>query len=107
MQLADGRFRSHDPFLETRGRFIYRRIAADAQKIELGKLSGRHLHRALLDAMGFDLGAIHAAHPKKASKIQRDLEKRPSGWLKIASDKAATKIRDEFKSWRDTYKANR
>ena len=107
MQIADGRFRSPDPFLETRGRFIYRRIAADAQKIELGKRSGRHLHRALLDAMGFDLGAIHAAHPKKASKIQRDLEKRPSGWLKIASDKAATKIRDEFKSWRDTYKANR
>jgi hypothetical protein len=27
--------------------------------------------------------------------------------LKIASDKTATEIRDEFKSWRDTYKASR
>ena len=53
--------------------------------------------------MGFDLGAIHAAHPRQASEIQRDLEKR----LKIASDKAAMKIRDEFKSWRDAYKAKR
>jgi len=107
MKLADGRCRSPDPFLEMRGHFIYRRIAADARKIELGKRAGSCLHRALLDAMGFDLGAIHAAHPKQASEIQRDLERRPSGWLKIASDKAATEIRDEFKSWRENYKANR
>ena len=43
-----------------------------------GRPAGSRLHRALLDAMGFDLGAIHAAHPKQASEIQRDLEKRPS-----------------------------
>jgi hypothetical protein len=70
-------------------------------------ISSGNAGECALDAMGFDLGAIHAAHPRQASEIQRDQEKRPSGWLKIASDKAAMKIRDEFKSWRDAYKAKR
>jgi hypothetical protein len=107
MKLADGRFRSPDPFLETRDHFIYRRIADDAHKIELGKRAGRRLHRSLLDAMGFDLGAIHAAYPKHVREIQRDLRKRPSGWLATASNEAATKVCDEFKSWRKSYYAAR
>jgi hypothetical protein len=107
MKLAHGRYRSPDPFLETRDRFIYRRIAADAQKIELGERAGRHLHRALLDAMGFDLGAIHAAHPGHVREIRRDLKKRPRDWLVIASDTAATNVRREYKSWRNSYRAKR
>jgi hypothetical protein len=107
IKLAHGRYRSPDPFLKTQDRFIYRRIAADARKIELGEHAGRRLHRALLDAMGFDLGAIHAAHPRHVRKIRRDLKKRPRDWLTIASDAAATNVRREHESWRSTYKAER
>ena len=107
MKLAHGRYRSPDPFLETRDCFIYRRIAADAQKIELGERAGKHLHRALLDTMGFDLGAIHAAHPSGVRQIRRDLKKRPWDWLAIASDTAATNVRREYKSWRSMNRAKR
>ncbi len=95
------------PLPATAQGFECRRIAADARKIELGKHTGRHLHRALLDAMGFDLGAIHAVHPRHVRAIRRDLKKRPRDWLAIASDTAAKNVRREYKSWRGTYRAKR
>jgi Uncharacterized protein conserved in bacteria (DUF2252) len=105
MRLADGRHRSPDPFLETRGKFIYRRIAADSRKIELGEEAGRRLHRALLESMGFDLGAIHAAQPKRIDAIKSDLKERPPNWLEVASDAAVAKVKDDYKSWRKSYNA--
>jgi hypothetical protein len=98
---------SPDPFLETRDDFIYRRIAADSRKIELGKDAGRRLHRALLASMGFDLGAIHATHSRRVDAIENDLKKRPPDWLEVASDAAAIKVKGDYKSWRKSYKASR
>ena len=43
------------------GTFIFRRIAADSNKIELGEDAGRKMHLNLLEAMGFDVASIHAA----------------------------------------------
>jgi len=96
---ARGRYRSPDPFFDTKGKFIYRRIAPDSRKIELGDSPGRHLSREVLRAMGLDLAAIHAAHPK-AEKIKADLKTRPPNWLTTASEKAAEGVRRDFKRWR-------
>ena len=60
LELARGRYRSPDPFFDTKDKFIYRRIAPDSRKIELGESPGRHLGRDALRAMGSDLAAIYA-----------------------------------------------
>ncbi len=106
MHLANGSHRSPDPFLETRDDFIYRRIAADSRKIELGKQAGERLY-PLLESMGFDLGAIHAAQPSRIKAIKGDLNKRPPNWLEVASDMAATNVKDEYKSWRKSHNGGR
>jgi hypothetical protein len=100
LELARGRFRSADPFLDVDGGFIYRRIAADSRKVELGPKAGARLNRDLLRAMGRDLGAVHAAHAKRAKEITRDLKKRRAGWLTQATEKAAAAIKKDYAEWR-------
>ena len=36
LEIANGRYRAPDPFLDVRNKFIFRRLAADSRKIELG-----------------------------------------------------------------------
>jgi hypothetical protein len=72
-----------------------------------GRGAGRRLHRALLESMGLDLGAIHAGQKRHVDEIRRDLKKRPAGWLAAASHSAAKQVRREYKSWRQTYREKR
>lgn len=97
--IAQGRFRAPDPFLVVRDGFIYRRIAADAHKIDLTKELAAKLKTKVLLLMGFDLGAIHAHDAKAAARIQRDLKARPAGWLESAAKAAARSVRDDFNEW--------
>src|SRR5262245_3629822 len=60
LELARSRFRAPDPFLDVHEGFVYRRIAADSRKVNLGE-DGMALRKDLFRAMGFDLGALHAA----------------------------------------------
>jgi uncharacterized protein DUF2252 len=100
LKLARGKFRSPDPFLDTDGHFIYRRIAADSRKVELGDNAGTRLSRNLLKAMGFDLGAIHAAHSMRAKEIETDLKRRSPDWLMAATEKTAAAVHKEYKVWK-------
>jgi hypothetical protein len=51
--------------------FHFRRIAGDAEKIELGRKAGAaEIHLGLLQAMGFDLASIHAASPQRRRDSQ-------------------------------------
>ena len=54
LAVANGHYRAPDPFLHVREKFIFRRVAADSTKIELGDDAGGRLHLNLLQAMGFD-----------------------------------------------------
>ena len=100
LELANGRYRAPDPFLHVRNKFIFRRIGADSQKIELGDDAGAMLRLDLLRAMGFDLASIHAAGSPATRAIQRDLRKRPGGWLNAAAKAAATAVERDFEEWR-------
>jgi hypothetical protein len=99
VKLATGRFRSPDPFLHTDSRFIFRRIAADSRKADLGDKAGAHLGRDLMSAMGFDLAAIHAADRDSAKAIAKDLQRRPADWLKAAAESAAAAVQREYEAW--------
>jgi hypothetical protein len=98
--LARGDFRAPDPLLRVRGKFVYRRIGADAQKIGLGKDPGKRLARELVRAMGFDLASIHAADSRGRRAIQADLRKRGDGWLHAATKTAAAAVEQDFEEWR-------
>lgn len=98
LKLATKRFRSPDPFFDIDRHFIYRRIAADARRVELGDNAGAHLNRDLLRAMGFELGAIHAAGPH-GGKISRDLRRRRPDWLRRNAGVAVMAVRNDYEDW--------
>lgn len=101
MSLATGRFRSPDPFLAVHGRFIIRRIAADARKVDVEDLAGEPT-RALLEAMGLDLGAAHADDSAGAAAIRADLDTRPDDWLHKAAKDAAAAVEADHAAWKAT-----
>jgi Uncharacterized protein conserved in bacteria (DUF2252) len=100
LALANGRYRAPDPFLHVRHRFIFRRIAADSQKIELGDDTGKKLHLNLLRAMGFDVASIHAAGSIGIKALKADLKKRPRGWLNAAASIAMAAVKRDYEEWR-------
>jgi Uncharacterized protein conserved in bacteria (DUF2252) len=100
LALANGQYRAPDPFLHVRHGFIFRRIAADSQKIELGNDAGNKLHLNLLRAMGFDVASIHAAGSPGIKALKADLKKRPRGWLNAAANTAMAAVKRDYEEWR-------
>jgi hypothetical protein len=100
LTLANGCYRAPDPFLHVQRKFIFRRIAADSTKIELGEDAGSKLHLNLLEAMGFDIASVHAAVTAGVKALQADLRKRPPGWLSAAATVAAEAVKRDYRQWR-------
>jgi hypothetical protein len=98
-ELATGVHRSPDPFLQLRAGFIFRRIAADARKIDLGVGADARLQRRVLEAMGFDLGSIHAADRAQATTLIDELGARDAGWLHAAAKTAEAAVRRDWEEW--------
>jgi uncharacterized protein DUF2252 len=101
LELANGKYRAPDPFLHVSDKFIFRRIAADSRKIELGDDAGAELQLKLLWAMAFDLASIHAAGSPGADVLLGDLKKRPGGWLNDAAKTAAAAVKRDYETWRN------
>ena len=71
--------------------FLLRRVASDACKLDLNDVAQLGLGENLLETMGEDLGAIHAAH-RRAPLILGDLAQRQGDWLHRASAAAQQSI---------------
>ncbi|MFO0995539.1 MAG: DUF2252 family protein [Alphaproteobacteria bacterium] len=99
LDLAEGAYRSPDPLLGLANNFIYRRLAADSHKIDFDGYESAEQEKDLLDAMGFDLGSIHAADARAAKAVRRDLRARPREWLRKASKAAAVAVKDDHRQW--------
>jgi uncharacterized protein DUF2252 len=97
LELARSRFRAPDPFLDVHDGFVFRRIAADSRKVNLGE-DGMVLRKHLFRAMGFDLGALHAAD-RRASAIEHHLARLPDDWLHDAAKTAAVDVIQDFCEW--------
>jgi uncharacterized protein (DUF2252 family) len=94
------RHRSPDPFLRADTRYIVRRLAADAIKIEFEELPKKALQKGMFEAMGFDLGSFHGGNETDAKAIIKDLGRRRGRWLQKATDRAVAATREDFKEWR-------
>ena len=98
--LSGGRYRSPDPWLAERHGFIFRRISPDSRKIDLNQEDQAGLKPRRLAAMGFDLGAIHAAAKKSQLRAIHDhLAAQPRDWLAGAAHDAAEDVRRDYKEW--------
>jgi hypothetical protein len=54
----------------------------------------------VLQAMGFDLGSIHAAGSPGVRALRADLKKRPHGWLNAAAKTAVAAVKRDHEEWR-------
>lgn len=102
LKLARGLYRAPDPHLtvERQSGFVIRRIAPDSRKINLGDHANMGLELKLLYAMGFEVGAIHAA-AGTSKTIADDLDGRDRDWLHAAAKAAAAFVEKDFREWRD------
>jgi hypothetical protein len=110
--VAKGEYRAFDPWLKVTGNFIYRRLAADARKVNLTNHAdidppegSAGEVRRLLETMGFDLGAIHAAVKERLVAIKADFDQRQNGWLHGAAKKATEWVNNDYEEWRKAYRA--
>jgi hypothetical protein len=99
LRLARGPHRAPDPHLAIRAGHVLRRIAADSEKVELGK-DGIRFSGDVLRAMGYDLASVHAGSRGGVEALADDLNERKRGWLRSASRKAAEAVERDFKAWR-------
>jgi Ser/Thr protein kinase RdoA (MazF antagonist) len=88
------------------GSFIIRRLAPDGRKAELGDDPHAQLKDTLLEAMGREIGSLHAA-TADVEAVQANLTRRGSDWLYLASEKAAQAVEDDFKSWAGGHRGRR
>ncbi|MBH5370364.1 DUF2252 family protein [Bradyrhizobium glycinis] len=101
LKLARGLYRAPDPHLavQRQSGFMIRRIAPDSRKINLRDHANMRLELKLLYAMGFEVGAVHAA-TGTSKKITDDLDERDRDWLHAAAKAAAAFVEKDFGEWR-------
>lgn len=99
LELAYGENRSPDPSLALAGGYLLRRVAADARKLDVKEVAKQGLGVRLLEAMGADLGSIHAMDAR-APKILGDLMQRDRHWLHAASEVAEQAVQNDYREFR-------
>lgn len=98
IEAARSASRSPDPYLQADGEFVFRRLAADADKIGVENLDKEALQANLFGAMGFDLGAFHGSNRADAGAILKDLRRR-GAWLHHAAEEAEEQVFADYEQW--------
>ena len=92
--------RSHDPFVQLRGRWIVRRLSPHCSRIELATLKAEGEELRLLHAMGWETANIHLGTKAAAPEsILRHLRKQKGKWLHQATAKMLDAVRADWKIW--------
>jgi hypothetical protein len=99
-QRAIGRaVRVPDPFVRVNGHWLIRRLAPDCNRIELGSLPNTRDELKLLHAMGWETANIHLGTKAAAGRVLKDLNQRPSTWLRRAAEAMAKATLEDWKGW--------
>jgi len=98
LDVAYGLYRAPDTSLSATDGFLLRRIAPDSRKLDLKDVAKRALGTTLLQAMGRDIGSIHASH-RRSSAIVADLAQRDAGWLHVAAGQAKKAVEADYRTW--------
>jgi Uncharacterized protein conserved in bacteria (DUF2252) len=88
-----------DPFVEVKGHWLIRRLAADCSRIELGSLPKTRDEMKLLHAMGWETANIHLGTKAAVGRVLKDLSQRPGKWLRPAAEAMAKATLEDWKGW--------
>jgi hypothetical protein len=102
LKVAQGAYRLPDPFLGVHNGFVFRRLAVDTGKIDFDTPIPERLQSMLLEAMGQDLGSVHAASAG-SSQIAGHLKTLPADWLQDAANKARSFVQKDFAAWQEAH----
>lgn len=92
--------RCRDPFVEVRGQWIVRRLAPDCTRVPLEGMGSEQDELRLLRAMGWETANIHLGSPDAIKDVQRDLKKRPCGWLRAAAEAMSEAVERDWREWK-------
>ena len=92
--------RSPDPTFNVRDGFILRRLAPDAQRVELIDLPKKRDEQKLLQAMGFEIANIHLGRPEATEEILKDLVHHNTKWLAAATSTHTKGIQQDWHDWK-------
>lgn len=98
-EILDRSLRCPDPFAKLQGRWMLRRLAPDCSRIELSSLPAKHDAVRLLFDMGWETANVHLGSVK-AAVLQKDLAKRPSGWLHQAAEEMFEATMKDWQTWK-------
>ena len=108
-EAACGPTRSPDAWFAVVGGIAVRRLSPNNRKIEfpdpdstVPPLPPPPLDEAVLEAMGHDIGALHAARPEDGAAIAGVLEagRRDPAWLAAEATRLAGLVRADHKAWK-------
>ena len=99
-ELANGRFRSPDPWYLIKDGVVVHRLSPDNRKIEVEKDRPGLLTPEVLQIMGLELANVHLGAADRRHAIKRNLDMRKRGWLGANARKASHAIAQEYKDWK-------
>src|ERR1035437_5668771 len=94
---TDQAVRVPDPFVKVNGQWLIRRLAPDCSRIELGSLPKTRDQLRLLHAMGWEAANIHLGTKAAVGLVLKDLNKRPSKWLRRAAEAMVKATLEDWK----------
>ena len=93
--------RCPDPFVQTHGHWLVRRLSPHCSRIEPEALAGSREKCRLLAAMGRETANIHAGTEEKRRAILKDLRARKGNWLLAAAEAMALAMEKDWRVWRE------
>ena len=97
--LLDRAVRSRDPWVHVQDNWIVRRLAPYCSHIELASLPKKRDESRLLYAMGWETANIHLGSRNAITAVQRDLSKRKTHWLRLATTAMVNATISDWAEW--------
>jgi hypothetical protein len=97
-RILEGAVRSPDPCQHWEDGWVVRRLCPDSNPIEIANLPKKRDEETLLFAMGCETANVHLGSKRRIQAVEKDLETRPSNWLRTAARQAAKTV---LQDWRD------
>ena len=92
--------RAHDPFLQTQGAWILRRLSPYCSRIELRQMPRWRDEQQLLWAMGYELANVQLGTRGASARIRADLRSHKPKWLRQCAEAMAEATVADWKEWK-------
>ncbi len=98
--MLDQAVRCRDPFVHFQDGWIVRRLSPYCSRIELSSLPKQREESRLLQAMGWETANVHFGSRSAVKAVLRDLDRRPSAWLRSAAKAMTRATLKDWEEWR-------